>query len=463
MRFLVILLLPLLVSCTIPAPLLDQIKAKGELVVVTRESPTTYYKDAEGTKGLEFEMVEMFATELGVKVKYITADTFDEIQSLLLNKKAHLAAAGLSITEKRKLRVRFTPAYQEITQQLVYRAGNKRPKKITDTKEGIFEVAVGSHHAEILHQLKQQHPELQWDELQDEKSEDLLFLVKEGLIDYTVADSNQVALSRRFHSELLVAFDLNQPQPLAWALTHAEDASLYNATVTYIEKLKKNDILAQMIERYYDHVGRLDFVGKRDFRRHLAKRLPPLIPLFKQASKEMNFDWQLLAAIGYQESHWRPEAVSPTGVKGVMMLTKATAAQLNIKDRIDPEQSISGGARYLRMMEKKIPARVGLPDRVWMALAGYNVGFGHLEDARILTQRAGADPDKWMDVKQYLPLLAQKKYYTTVKYGKARGGEPVHYVDNIRSYYDLLVWHNRGQVPVKKEPPTVLSIMPAAL
>lgn len=464
MRLLASLLLPLvLLSCAVPVPLLEQIKQQGEMVVVTRDSPTTYYEDSEGIKGLEYELVEMFAAELGVKVKYLTANSFHEIQSLIRSGKAHFAAAGLSITEKRKLQVKYTPAYHEVTQQLVYRAGSKRPKKITDTSRGLLEVTTGSSHAEHLQQLKLQHPELKWEELPDVESEELLILVKDKLIDFTIADSNQVVLSRRFYPQLLVAFDLTKPQPLAWAFPHAEDSSLYTAANHYMERIKEDGTLEQMIERYYGYVGRLGFVDKRNFQRHLAQRLPPLLPHFKAAGKQSNFDWQLLAAIGYQESHWEPDAVSPTGVKGIMMLTRATAKQMKVKDRTDPVQSIMGGARYLRLMDKKVPKRVGLPDRIWMALAGYNVGFGHLEDARVLTQRAGEDPDKWADVKQYLPLLSQKEYYKTVKYGKARGGEPVHYVDNIRSYYDLLVWNNREDVPEKKEPLSVLSIMPAAL
>ena len=123
------------------------------------------------------------------------------------------------------------------------------------------------------------------------------------------------------------------------------------------------------------------------------------------------------------------------------MLTEATATQMKVGDRDDAEQSIVGGARYLRVIEKKIPRRIREPNRMWLTLAGYNVGFGHLEDARILTERDGANPDLWMEVKQRLPLLADKAHYSTVKRGFARGQEPVDYVDNIRNYYDLLVWY----------------------
>ena len=161
---------------------------------------------------------------------------------------------------------------------------------------------------------------------------------------------------------------------------------------------------------------------------------------FIEAASETGMDWRLLAAIGYQESHWKPDAVSPTGVRGIMMLTKAAARDLDIKDRNDPEQSIRGGARYLANMQQRIPERIPEPDRTWLALAAYNIGLGHLEDARILTQKNKGDFDRWVDVKENLPLLSKKKWFQQTRYGYARGREPVRYVDNIRTYYDILVW-----------------------
>jgi len=126
-----------------------------------------------------------------------------------------------------------------------------------------------------------------------------------------------------------------------------------------------------------------------------------------------------------------------------MMLTKDTARQQKVSNRLDPAQSILGGARHLLWMEKRIPPRIHGDDLLWFTLASYNIGYGHLEDARVLTQRQGGNPDSWESVKQRLPLLAKKAYYESLKHGKARGKEPVIYVRNIRYYYDLLVrWDN---------------------
>jgi len=190
--------------------------------------------------------------------------------------------------------------------------------------------------------------------------------------------------------------------------------------------------------------------------RHVKTKLPRYQVQFIRAAEKYDMDWRLLAAIGYQESHWKPGAISPTGVRGIMMLTQITAEQLKVTNRLDPGQSIEGGAKYFRYILNRIPERIDKPDRTWMALAAYNVGFYHLEDARILTSEAGGDPDKWIDVKKHLPLLSRKKWYKKTKYGFARGYEAVKYLENIRIYHDLLVWSNNNEKSLLDTPKPAL-------
>jgi membrane-bound lytic murein transglycosylase F len=251
-------------------------------------------------------------------------------------------------------------------------------------------------------------------------------------------------------------------------MAHAEDASLYQAMETFFDRIREDGTLTQLIERHYGHIGRLNFVELRTFVRHLDNRLPKYRAFFEEAAEIIDTDWRLLAAIGYQESHWNPKAKSPTGVRGIMMLTLATAKQMKIKSRLDPKQSIIGGAKYLRFIKRKLPDRIPEPDRLWLTLAGYNVGFGHIEDARILTKQLGDDPDKWAEVKKHLPKLSLKKWYKQLKRGYARGKEPVNYVDNIRAYYELLKWQLRqreakNSPKEEKNPHHALSITPEAL
>ncbi len=464
MRLIPFFLLALSLSgCTKPTPLLERIKEEGVLVVLTRNSATTYYEGPEGLIGLEHDLVQLFAEELGVQPRFVIPESFDVILPMISRGEAHLAAAGLTVTASRESIVRFGPPYQEITQQLIYRAGSRKPTIIEDTSDGIFEVIAGSSHEEELLKLKATYPNLDWETQRDLESEELLYLVKEQIIDYTIADSNEVALNRRYYPELKIAFDLTEPQPLAWAFPHSHDSSLYDAATVFFEQIKQDGTLAQLIERYYGYSETLTFVDKRSFRRHVNQRLPQYKHLFMQAAEATELDWRLLAAISYQESHWNPKAISPTGVRGIMMLTQATSKQLGIENRMDPEASIMGGARYLRMMEEKIPERVPEPDRIWLALAGYNIGFGHLEDARVLTQQDGGDPDKWAEVKTRLPLLSQKKWHKKTKHGYARGREPIDYVDNIRSYYDLLIWFEQEPQEKPKEETFPVNTLPPML
>ena len=262
--------------------------------------------------------------------------------------------------------------------------------------------------------------------------------MNDHILDYTVVDSNQFQLIRGQFPNLNVAFDISKPEKIAWAFPLGEDHSLYNEAVKFLAELKSTGVLEQLQDKHFGYSKQLDYVGICTFWHHADTRLPKLIKSFHLAAKKYNLDWKLLAAVAYQESHWNKHAVSPTGVRGIMMLTKATAKQMNVTNRLDPEQSIEGGAHYLSTRIKKIPKRIEEPDRTWMALAAYNIGFGHLEDARILTQQQGGDPDKWIDVKQRLPLLAEKEWYQKTKYGYARGKEPVTYIDNVRQYIKML-------------------------
>jgi len=445
LRYLSIIVLSLLLSgCEKPQSLLDQVKQDGVLLVATRNSPTTYFEGPDGPTGFEYDLVSLFAKELNVKIKIITPSNLADILSLVSQNQVHFAAAGLTVTESRKDWVRFGPSYQTITQQLVYRMGteNKRPRKLTDLIGKHIEVVADSSHVEQLEELQASQPDLEWVENPELDSGELLNLVWEQVIDYSIADSNEIKLSKRFYPELSAAFDISQPQQLAWAFPISKDDSLFKAATTFINKIKASGELNILIDRYYGHIERFNFAGTRTYLRHIHKRLPQYRDFFETAAETNDLDWRLLAAIGYQESHWNPKARSPTGVRGIMMLTLPTAEYLGIENRNDPQQSIEGGAKYIKKLIKRIPKQIKEPDRTWFALAAYNVGLGHLEDARVITQKRGGNPNAWRDVKDNLPLLSQRKWYKQTKHGYARGREPVRYVEYIRSYYDLLVWYS---------------------
>jgi membrane-bound lytic murein transglycosylase F len=447
-------------ACSRPHTLLEQIHEQNELVVLTRNSPTTYYEGPDGPAGFEYDLARLFTEYLGVELRIVVPPNFSDILPLVARGDVHLAAAGLTVTDKRGERVRFGPVYQDITPQLVYRSGTRRPQTLADVA-GVIEVVAGSSHAERLAQLRQEYPDLKWQENREAESEELLYLVWEQLIDYTIADSNELSINRRYYPELRPAFAISPPRQLAWAFARNSDDSLYEAATDFFTAIREDGTLGQLIERYYGHIGEFDYVDTRRYQASMDQRLPLYQSLFKEAAAAVGMDWRLLAAIGYQESHWNPQAVSPTGVRGIMMLTRDAARDLGIDDRLDPEQSIRGGAEYFRRMRQQISDHVPEPDRTWLALAAYNVGLGHLGDARMLTQKNGGNADKWVDVKKNLPLLSKAKWFKQTRHGYARGREPVHYVENIRRYYDILLWHSEQDVREAGTPASLLFDAPA--
>ena len=449
-------------ACTPQRTILGQVLASGELHVLTRNAGTTYYQGPHGPAGLEYQLLKRFANQLGVKLVISVPDSFNEIIDDISKGDAQIAAAGLTVTKEREKLVRFSPPYQTITQEVVYNANKHRPSSLDDM-DGILEVIAQSSHSERLHDLQHTHPNLDWVENQQADSTELLSLVSEGLIDYTVADSNEIAINRRFYPELKVAFAISKPQQLAWAFPKSADTSLYDAAAKFFAKLKQSGELERILKNNYEHASNFDYAGTNSFLGQIHNRLPNYRGYFEEAAKLYNLDWRLLAALSYQESHWRPHAVSHTGVRGIMMLTQATARHLGVEERTDARESILGGARYLRALIDKLPDDIKEPDRTWIAVAAYNVGFGHVEDARQITDRRGDNPDKWIDIKSTLPFLAKRKWYKKTRYGYARGWEPVRYVENIRSYYDILVWKLGKEQPYMYRLKPILALSSSAL
>ncbi len=434
--FAAVVLSTMLGTCSTPPPVLDRILRSGELRVVTRNTPAAFYYGADEPRGIEYELAKGFADRLGVGLRIYIAD---QVFPDLTTGKAHIAAASLTVADARKDTVTFGPAYQDIEPQVIYRLGTKRPSDLGDLRAGRLEVVGDSSHAALLGELRATEPLLTWIEDPDSSAEELIRRVADGEIEYTVADSNLFALLRHFYPDLRVAFSLGTQNQIAWALPKEAD-SLRENIASYFAEIEATGELTQILDKYYFASREFDYVGSRAFIRHVSTRLPRYRDLFLEAERASGTDWRLLAAIAYQESHWNPGAVSPTGVRGMMMLTEHTAEMMEVDDRQDPRASIIGGARYYQRVLHKVPARIAEPDRSWLAVAAYNLGFGHVEDARILTQSQGADPDDWEQVRERLPLLSDEQWHRRVARGYARGQTAVSYVDNVRRYYEILMW-----------------------
>jgi len=415
----------------------ERIQARGSLVMLTVNGASTYYLGAEGETGFEYELALEFSRYLGIPLQVVTVPSVGDLVPALLSGRGDFVAANLTRTPYRQALLRFGPAYEQVVPTVVYRRGSRRPSSVSELAEGRLAVMEGTVYLPLLarHDVEIE-PEIR----PHASIEDLFEAISSEEIDYTIIDSNILELNRRFFPSIRPAFDLGEPQPLGWATERTDDDSLVQVMREFFLISRADAVLADLRQRHYGHIENYEPVGTFTFMRQIRERLPQLRPWFEQAGSAQELDWRLLAAVGYQESHWDPSAVSRTGVRGIMMLTRRTARQLGIDNRVDPEQSIMGGARYLRSMIDRVPERIDYPDRLWLALAAYNIGYGHLEDARVLTETRGGDPDRWVDVRESLPLLTQERWYSQTRYGYARGYEPVHYVENVRTFYEILLW-----------------------
>lgn len=416
---------------------LEQISDGGVLRVLTVNAPTTYYYGREGPTGPEYDLVVSFAESLGLAPQFEIVDSVASILRALEQGQGHLVAAGLTRNEAGREDLKFGPDYDRVKQQVVCLDGGPRPRSPADLVGLRLAVPAHTSFEQTLTALQGEYPDLVWDSPTDVIVEELLEMVWQGELDCTVADSNIVTINRRYHPELRVAFNLSGNLPMAWVVADYVEG-LRPAIRAWLEEFKRSGGYKSWHERYYGHVPMFNYVDLDVYRQRIQKRLPRYEALFKAAGEAEDIPWTVLAGLAYQESKWDPRARSPTGVRGLMMLTQATARELGVKDRLDPRQSIPAGARYVRQMMDRLPEDIPEEDRLWMALATYNVGLGHMLDARTLARRLGKDPTRWADIKEVLPLLSRRKYYSTLRHGYARGGEPVAHVNRVRHYTEVL-------------------------
>ncbi|MDX1518471.1 MAG: membrane-bound lytic murein transglycosylase MltF, partial [Gammaproteobacteria bacterium] len=376
---------------------LQRVLRKNELRIVTRPGPLTYQPGQYGIRGLEYELASRFAKYLGVQPSFHPVH-HEEIFSLLELKKVDIAAANLAISDRRMQRFLFGPEYLSKSGVLVGHRLRKLPERPGDLSGLTILVNRGSRFTEGLEALAEEHPSIKWQVLERSDTETVLSRVVEDGSLLALIDSGEFARLQFLYPDLKVAFEFTRSQPVAWAFRKNSDLSLYLKAVEFFQHMKLNGDLQRIQSRYASQIVEPDYLDSVRFFRRLRERLPDYEHLFKQASRKTGIDWRLLAAISYQESHWDRDAKSFTGVRGLMMLTHRTASLFEIEDRTDPEQSIMGGALYLRKLMRDLPQRIRHPDRLWLALAAYNIGPGHLEDARVITEKQGGDPDTWADV-----------------------------------------------------------------
>ena len=443
-----VIALPFLYSGNDRPSQLEQIKQRGSLTLLTRNGASSYYLGVDGPTGPEYELVRQFSRYLDVVLEVEAVDAFNELTTLLDAGQGDLIAANLTRTAAREWQFNFGPDYLETKILAVYRRGVPAPENMGDLVGRKVMIIAGSSYEEALKSALPDHPGLRWELRDDVGIEDLLLAVSDKAIDITLVDSNIFAINRPFYPNVEEAFTVEESVPHAWAFRGGPDDTLADQARAFMLQAESAGDVAAVMEGYYSQRERLDHPGMFQFLLATREKLPALIEVFRESGDVHGIDWRLLAAVGYQESHWDAEASSYTGVRGIMMLTEQTAEHLGVTDRLDPVQSIDGGARYIARLRARLPNRIPDPDRTWMALAAYNMGMAHLRDARILTQKQGLDPDRWTDVSKGVQLLAQEKWHSQTKHGYARGYEAKAFVENIRRYHEILVWMETREHPL---------------
>ncbi|MEO1937320.1 MAG: membrane-bound lytic murein transglycosylase MltF [Sulfurimonas sp.] len=421
--------------------LLHKIKKSKELHVVLLNAPSTYYIGNEGPQGFEYDLLKAYADYLGVRLKITPAHTVKEALQLSKNKEVHITSAALAKTPSRQKKYHFGPSYFEVQEQVICNRGmlgsSKFPRDVEDLEGLSIMVGEDTSYSENLQKLKNDGFDINFSTTSEYSTEELLEMVAKHEIDCTVADSNIYALNLKFFPEISLAFSISGREQLAWLLP--KDAKELEADMyTWLNDFNQKGKMTQLKDHYYSYVLFFDYYNTKMFYKRIKSRLPKYKKYFQEAAERFDIPWTLLASLSYQESHWNPKAKSFTGVRGLMMLTKKTAKILGVKNRLDPKQSIIGGTRHLKQMIKFVPKELEGEDRLKFALAAYNIGMGHIHDAQTLATKLGLNPNSWRDLKIVLPLLSQKRYYRTLKYGYARGSEPVKYVEAIYNYKDIL-------------------------
>ena len=424
---------------------LDRIKDKGVLDVVILNSPTTYYAGTEKEQGFEYELISEFAKEIGVSLNLKVVFTVSEALQKSRDGVGDITVAGLTITDNRKKEFDFGPQYHTVQEQLICSSAMYKKKifpRDTDDMKGL-KIIVGkdTSYEATLNKLKKEIEGFDFTTTTEHSTEQLLDMTHKREIDCTVADSSVFMINQRYYPKLTRALVLSERKSLAWIIRDNSDESVNEALYKWLNKYERSGKMAELRDQYFTFLSIFDYYDTSIFYDRLEKRLPKFRHHFIGAGKKYNIPWMVLAAQSYQESHWNPKAKSHTGVRGMMMLTNNTAKLLGVKNRVDVKQSIYGGAKYIRVIEKKLPPEIKGNNRWAITLASYNVGYGHILDAQVLARKLNINPNSWKDLKEVLPLLTQKKYFRKLKYGYARGNEPVKYVDAIQNYLDIIQKH----------------------
>ncbi|NVL90900.1 MAG: membrane-bound lytic murein transglycosylase MltF [Desulfobacterales bacterium] len=415
---------------------LDRIMESGTITIITRNDAHCYYTYRGQEMGFEYDLAKAFADFLGVKLKVKVPESRDQLLPLLDKGAGEVVAASITTTPSGLELADFSKRYISVQQMVITHKKDTNIRSMNDLVGKNIHVCRGTPYEARLRTIEKMDPGVIITARDDVSTEDLIRGVAEGKIEITVADSNVALLNRRYYPDIRIAFPIKKPQPLCWAVKKGGKA-LLNEINEFFDTIEEDGTFLDIYNRYYAYVERFDHLDIKRFQHRMETRFPKYMKTIKEAAKLYRFDWRLIAALIYQESQFNPWAKSFSGVRGLMQLTLPTAMEMGVKNRLNPQESIMGGVRYLKMLYD-VYDNATEPDRTLIAFAAYNVGKGHVIDARTLASKMKLDPNKWSSLEKTLPLLSDPKYYKKSRFGYCRGREPVSHVQRILTYYNIL-------------------------
>jgi membrane-bound lytic murein transglycosylase F len=419
-----------------PITTLDKILATGQLTILTQNNANSYFIYREDQMGFEYDLAHAFASRLGVDLQVKTPG-WSQLIPLLQKNKGDIIAAGMTITEHREQLIDFSIPYMDVQQMIIVHKKMSSLQDMEDLSGITLHVRKHTSYQERLNELEAQGYDLNIQLYKNIPTEEFIRLVAEQNIDATVADSNIAQLNRRYYPDIHIAFPISEKQSLGWGV-RTSDHTLLQAVNDFLRTAQEDGTFARIYQKYYAPAAIFDYVDIKKFHQRIQVRLPKYEAIIREEAQQFGFDWRLIAAVIYQESHFDPHATSYTGVRGLMQVTQNTAREMGIANRLNPQQSIHAGVKYLYRQYQRFEHMRNHEQRIRFALASYNIGYGHVRDAQRLAQKQGLNPDIWSSMQKTLPLLRKPKYYTQTRYGYARGTEPVRYVKRVFSYYDIL-------------------------
>ncbi len=435
---------------------LAQIKEAGKLILLTENTSTSYYLFKGQPIGYDYELVNSFAKSQGLELEVKVIDDLNQMFEMLRSGEGDLIACNLVITEERKQIVQFSNPLGDTRQVLVQRKPRDWRKMSSEALSDSLIRDMCELEGETVHVHQYSSFWSRLYEIQNKEdiridiqpahgqldSEELIELVVEGEIDYTIADENVAKLNQTYEPSLDVETAISESQEIAWAVRQSSD-SLLLAINTWISDKKNKRKLAYTYNKYFNSVKDQKQRVGHQYSSLGGQRISAYDEIIQEESERLDWDWRLLAAMIYNESRFNPQAKSWAGAFGLMQIMPVTGARFGIDSTSSERANIQAGVSFLKYLEKFWAKRVSDPvERRNFVLASYNVGHGHVLDAQKLSAELGLDAERWAgNVETALKFKSHAKYYkmTCVEHGYCRGESAVDYVKNVMNHYQHYV------------------------